>query len=249
MVKKNKNFLLYLLFAMAAMVLVIISSYLAIAELSDFKNAKDTLKILISIIGLFTTFGGAYLGAYLSGKNALHNIKRQNYIDKVDNLKAIQNELLFNMNYLWDFLSNVYAPLGFSLKKVKIELGSIDRETKYFYLIIYNNLVKNDIPKIGIDQSFYLNLLLLKEVINANSREYRLFDEILPSNKNKYFNTDKFYKLKQNIDSIKNFITVEEHYAYIHLNKESKQYIISLLDFADQVHDILLKTPLTTDNI
>ena len=132
---------------------------------------------------------------------------------------------------------------------MKIELGSIDRETKYFYLIIYNNLVKNDIPKIGIDQSFYLNLLLLKEVINANSREYRLFDEILPSNKNKYFNTDKFYKLKQNIDSIKNFITVEEHYAYIHLNKESKQYIISLLDFADQVHDILLKTPLTTDNI
>lgn len=218
----------------------------------NFQNlleGKELLKIIISILALFTTFGGAYLGAKISGENALHNIKRQNYIDKVDKLKAIQSELLFNMNYLWDFLSNVYAPLGFNLKKVKIELKSIDRDTKYFYLHIYNKLVKNDLTKVEIDESFYLNLLLLKDVINANSREYRLFDEILPSDENKYFNTDKFYKLKQNIDSIKNFITVEEHYAYIHLNKESKQYIISLLDFADQVHDILVKTSPTIDNI
>ena len=64
----------------------------------------------------------------------------------------------------------------------------------------------------------------------------------------KYYNIDKFYKLKQNIDSIKNFITVEEQYAYIHLNLESKQYLISLFDLADQVNDILLNNPHKTYN-
>lgn len=88
---------------------------------------------------------------------------------------------------------------------------------------------------------------MLKDVINGCSREYRLFDEILPSEK-KYYNIDKFYKLKQNIDSIKNFITVEEQYAYIHLNLESKQYLISLFDLADQVNDILLNNPHKTYN-
>ena len=83
---------------------------------------------------------------------------------------------------------------------------------------------------------------MLKDVINSNSREYRLFDEIFPNDK-KVFNIDKFYKLKQNIDNIKKFVTVEEHYSYVRLNKESKQYIISLYDFAIQINDILLKSP------
>lgn len=204
---------------------------------------NEYFTMILSTISIFATFGGAYLGAKISGENALHNIKRQNYIDKVDKLKALQSEILFNMNYLGDFLSNVYAPLGFSLKEVKIELESFDRETEHFYLKIYNKLVKNDLTKIEIDQNFYLNLLLLKDVINSNSREYRLFDEIFPNDKKRFFNIDKFYKLKQNIDNIKKFVTVEEHYSYVRLNKESKQYIISLYDFAIQINDILLKSP------
>lgn len=210
---------------------------------------KDSLSLIIAFIGIFTTFGGAYLGAKISGENALHNIKRQNYIDKVDKLKAIQSEITFNMNYLWNFLSKVYQPLGFSRKSVKIKLESVDRETEYFYLNVYNKLVKNDLTQIKIDKSFYLNLLLLKDIINSNSREYRLFDEIFPDNEKKYFNIDKFYKLKQNIDIVMKFITMKESYVYIHLNLESKQYIISLFDFADQVNDILLKSPPTTDKV
>ena len=59
--------------------------------------------MILSTISIFATFGGAYLGAKISGENALHNIKRQNYIDKVDKLKALQSEILFNMNYLGIF--------------------------------------------------------------------------------------------------------------------------------------------------
>ena len=47
-----KKLVALLIVFMTAMIFVTISSYLAIAELSDFKNAKDTLTIFISIIGL-----------------------------------------------------------------------------------------------------------------------------------------------------------------------------------------------------
>ena len=115
---------------------------------NSFSNdGRESFVAAITFFSVFATFGGAYLGAKISGDNALHNIKRQNYIDKVDKLKALQSEILFNMNYLGDFLSNVYAPLGFSLKKVKIELESFDRGTEHFYLKIYNKLVKNDLTK------------------------------------------------------------------------------------------------------
>ena len=46
-----------------AITFVIISSYLAIGEITKFKNVKEILQIIISIVGLFATFGGAYLGA------------------------------------------------------------------------------------------------------------------------------------------------------------------------------------------
>ena len=48
----NEKLVALLIVFMTAMIFVTISSYLAIAELSDFKNAKDTLTIFISIIGL-----------------------------------------------------------------------------------------------------------------------------------------------------------------------------------------------------
>lgn len=245
--KIGKRIIIFIIFSILFYLLVFTSGNFIFNKFSN--DGRESFIAAITFFSVFATFGGAYLGAKISGDNALHNIKRQNYIDKVDKLKALQSEILFNMNYLGDFLSNVYAPLGFSLKKVKIELESFDRGTEHFYLKIYNKLVKNDLTKIEIDQNFYLNLLLLKDVINSNSREYRLFDEIFPNDKKKFFNIDKFYKLKQNIDNIKNFITVEEHYSYIHLNTESKQYIISLYDFAIQINDILVKSPPTKDNV
>lgn len=115
--KKNKNFLLYLLFAMTAMVLVIISSYLAIAELSDFKNAKDTLTIIISIIALFTTFGGAYLGAKISGENTKKiEIERQ----RVQNLTTSMSLVKDIKSIIDEFDENIFkiAP-NYSTKGLK----------------------------------------------------------------------------------------------------------------------------------
>lgn len=45
---------------------------------------KDSLSLIIAFIGIFTTFGGAYLGAKISGENA---IKLNDYNNKRENVK------------------------------------------------------------------------------------------------------------------------------------------------------------------
>lgn len=78
---------------LGSIILVIISSYLAIGEITKFKNVKEILQIIISIVSLFATFGGAYLGAKISGQYTLNSIelenkKRQDKIDKIIRYKA-----------------------------------------------------------------------------------------------------------------------------------------------------------------
>ncbi|OHP57888.1 hypothetical protein HMPREF2627_09730 [Staphylococcus sp. HMSC061F10] len=132
----KKNLLLYLLFFMTAMIFVTISSYLAIAELSDFKNAKDTLTIFISIIGLFATFGGAYLGAKISGDNARKNMytqlksqQKENKKNERFNRKRLNVEMKNNM--LNDYLLqlNEYNSV---LQKIEVEIKSYLLFTQHF---------------------------------------------------------------------------------------------------------------------
>lgn len=80
---------------------------------------NEYFTMILSALSIFATFGGAYLGAKISGDNAIHIMKKQLYIQKVDNLVSVQSEILFNMNYLWNFLIKAYGSLGFNLKLVK----------------------------------------------------------------------------------------------------------------------------------
>lgn len=49
----------------------IIGSSIMIFIIYNFEDKKEFIKIVISIVGLFTTFGGAYIGAKISGDNAI----------------------------------------------------------------------------------------------------------------------------------------------------------------------------------
>ena len=160
----KKNLLLYLLSFMTTMVFVTISSYLAIAELSDFKNAKDTLTIFISIIGLFATFGGAYLGAKISGDNARENMLEQLKLSREIDLEKFEIEykikllkdLYDEVNILYykadqvamftnDFFDNILNKtisleennknyLINSIEKINIKFDSINEEASFLEL-------------------------------------------------------------------------------------------------------------------
>lgn len=57
---------------------------------------KDSLSLIIAFIGIFTTFGGAYLGAKISGENAVNLSKNQMIIE---DLKQYQ---INNKNFIED---------------------------------------------------------------------------------------------------------------------------------------------------
>lgn len=215
--------------------------------LNEVSKSKDLqgFQIAISFAGIFATFGGAYLGAKISGENAIHNIKRQNYIDKVDKLKALQSEILFNMEYMWSFLSNSYKEIGFTTKDVKNQFDLKKSIVQNTFSVIYKDLATKNLSILKLSKVHYLNLCLLRDVINNNSREYRLFDELFSDyeGSDSYHNINKFYKLKQTIDSLDRFITIEGDYACIDINVWSKQYLISLYYYSNEVNDILQKEP------
>ncbi|WP_412771339.1 hypothetical protein, partial [Staphylococcus epidermidis] len=74
----------------------IIGSSIMIFIIYNFEDKKEFIKIVTSIVGLFTTFGGAYLGAKISGDNARNlEIDRQNR-EREETILRVKT--LFKMN-------------------------------------------------------------------------------------------------------------------------------------------------------
>ncbi|MBM0753094.1 hypothetical protein QJ771_09330 [Staphylococcus epidermidis] len=89
-----------ILVILGSIILVTISSYLAIGEITKFKNVKEILQIIISIVGLFATFGGAYLGAKISGDNArkLYELQKNETENKIINkIEFITNKKMMKV--------------------------------------------------------------------------------------------------------------------------------------------------------
>ena len=241
--KIGKRIIIFIIFSILFYLLVFTSGNFIFNKFSN--DGRESFIAAITFFSVFATFGGAYLGAKISGDNALHNIKRQNYIDKVDKLKALQSEILFNMEYMWSFLSNSYKEVGFTTKDVKNQFDLKKSIVQNTFSVIYKDLATKNLSILKLSKVHYLNLCLLRDVINNNSREYRLFDELFSDyeGSDSYHNINKFYKLKQTIDSLDRFITIEGDYACIDINVWSKQYLISLYYYSNEVNDILQKEP------
>ncbi|MEK4843494.1 hypothetical protein [Staphylococcus sp. FSL W8-0271] len=92
--ESNQNYNTPILLLIGVVIAVLIVCYLVIDALIGFKNIKEVIPIIISIFGLFATFGGAYLGAKISGDNArkLYEFQR----DETEN--KIINKIEFNIN-------------------------------------------------------------------------------------------------------------------------------------------------------
>lgn len=139
-----------ILVILGCIILVIISSYLAIGEITKFKNVKGILQIIISIVGLFATFGGAYLGAKISGENARENMntqlesqKEENKRNEFFNRKRLSIEM--KNNTLNDYLIQLNE-LDNMLQKMEVEIKS--------YLLFTQNFGER-YKEISDDEYFY----------------------------------------------------------------------------------------------
>ncbi|MBF0749786.1 hypothetical protein [Mammaliicoccus lentus] len=60
----------------------IVSFGLVISQMVENKYIYETLIIILTFIGLFATFGGAYIGAKISGDNARKLYEKQKKMNK-----------------------------------------------------------------------------------------------------------------------------------------------------------------------
>lgn len=64
----------------------------------DPKNKLQGYTIAISFIGVFATFGGAYLGAKISGENASKLAKKESMINDLNRTMESNNKVLESFN-------------------------------------------------------------------------------------------------------------------------------------------------------
>ncbi|WP_419790848.1 hypothetical protein RCF73_11615 [Staphylococcus chromogenes] len=143
-VKTILNIVLIIILAIISFVLVvgyIISSV-------DPNHSITGYSIAISFVGVFATFGGAYLGAMISGDNALKLQKReikQNYLiknykmlisldekglkDVKNNLKKYNDKLLKNEEQPYGTFSELYKCMN-EIEKIKNDVEFTDSYTK-----------------------------------------------------------------------------------------------------------------------
>ncbi|WP_270525587.1 hypothetical protein [Staphylococcus epidermidis] len=108
---------------------------------------KDKITICISFTGLFATFGGAYLGAKISGDNTRNLYKEQK--KDANNELRYKSEFLFCMK-LSDLKENHNILKHYAINKVDINNFEVDNTLQIVsvldtYAIILMDILESDI--------------------------------------------------------------------------------------------------------
>lgn len=133
--------------------IAILSFGLVIGQMVEKEYIYETLMIIISFVGVFATFGGAYLGALIAGKYTLKTVHMNEDIKRVinekkalqlmENLINITKEMLDrarpqDASGLIQFQELEYKPLNeFYIKEIEKNLKNINDfrlSDNYFYL-------------------------------------------------------------------------------------------------------------------
>lgn len=120
----------------------------------DPKNKLQGYTIAISYIGIFATFGGAYLGARISGENASKLAKRESMINDLNQTKESNNEVLENFNIkglkrkLDFYLNKNDLENTFDVNNFIIDLFKFKEEFRHFKM---NNDFESTFPLISYD--------------------------------------------------------------------------------------------------
>lgn len=122
----------------------------------DPKNKLEGYTIAISFIGIFATFGGAYLGAKISANNAL---------------KIVERETNANLFFLIQYLTKIYyiyRELG--LKFTMIGPDGVENVDIYKRLKHLENINKNYLE--DVNKNYDEILSLLEKVVNSRDLFY-----------------------------------------------------------------------------
>lgn len=136
-------------------------------------EGSELLKIIISIIALFTTFGGAYFGAKISGETSLKLAKKQLIMEDLKEHSRNDRKVLNDINetVISDLIQNVNnydIPItiaGFFLKRENIK--NLNRSLNYI------------LSNYELSQSVYYPLEIYRATVNKYEKLYeKIYEEI-----------------------------------------------------------------------
>lgn len=219
-VNKKIECLLYILLGVFS---GIIGSSIMIFIVYNYENKKEFIKITISIVGLFTTFGGAYLGAKISGNNAIKledkkrmlEYEKESYTLRGEISKFIRksnenlaNDVTFYRIYLAKKNSNIKTAESIILEDdLKIYLKHFNEKGKGYINQLENYFLDNRIFSLRKRYKNYFN----------NLREYELVINSLYN-----LSVRREYLLKENEkkENNKNLSLVDD---YVEINIDTKK--------------------------
>lgn len=238
----------------------IIGSSIMIFIIYNFEDKKEFIKIVTSIVGLFTTFGGAYLGAKISGDNARNlEIDRQNR-EREETILRVKTLLKMNLdsfNILHNFICDFYC-----IKRREFLLDLI-KKRKELYYDNYSSKQKRtgEFKTIKFIEDYITNFV---KSLNYKRNIYYIIDDIDDLIKEitkdlKYFEEKELqiiFQLKQTLQILKSLISynskenvytlpkVEEYKDYEHLKGHFMLFSILFIDLNEIILNIDLKTEL-----
>lgn len=229
-VNKKTECLLYVLLGVFS---GIIGSSIMMFIIYNYENEKEFIKITISIVGLFTTFGGAYLGAKISGNNAikLEDKKRMLEYEKESynlrgeiskfirkNNENLANDVILYRIYLAMKNSNIKtAKLIISEEDLKIYLKHFNEKGKGYINQLENYFLDNRIFSLRKRYKNYFN----------NLRKYEL---VINSLYNLSVRREHLLKENEKKENNKNLALVDD-YAEINIDTEKNIREFSELSF------------------
>ncbi|MFZ7905953.1 hypothetical protein [Staphylococcus hominis] len=176
---------LVLIFFLSLFSFILLVGYL-LNEVSKSKGLQG-FQIAISFVGIFSTFGGAYLGAKISGENAIKLAKKEKLID----------DMIKNAYYDKEFITSfVQAKLKFNIERIASFKIKNSKELSDF--THYVSEIKNKYNSFLTSQS-------KKNLSNIIDYEY---SELFSALDNLYKECDRYYI--ELIDRTKNLIKEEK---------------------------------------
>ncbi|OAO18535.1 hypothetical protein [Mammaliicoccus lentus] len=199
----------------------------------DPDNKIEAYTLAISFVGIFATFGGAYLGALTSGKYSLKVVEKQMINERKDNLNKLVTSLGFYNISLFKIFNDMFK---------RIDANNVEIEKDFENNIPIDKIIdqyKGSSFIFYIDKKQTCDIEEYIKHIKSMSPQYYHFIRKDKENANYYLN--KIIILAQLIEIFPKIIKYDDNKkTYIHI-KDSEDYILKTFKALLEVNNEIIQ--------
>ncbi|MEX6218651.1 hypothetical protein [Mammaliicoccus sciuri] len=210
--------------------IAILSFGLVIGQLVEKEYIYETLVIVISFVGIFATFGGAYLGAKIAGNQSNKLFEKQIKIQSNKDRNKLIIRIRLSMDYIVKFIHHISGYYSNQVLSNRIYLNkseflnvnyTIHDENNDFNSRFYKIVNEKPDSYIQLPEKVKIELNLFSDLIDR----LIVSDEIVELTKEEQKQLFMFKQVLSNIDN--------------HIKHYNKKYIIDVSD--SKVEDLFIK--------